>query len=82
MGAADILFIGILHADVRQQTGQQRSKDPAIFRRLTVDRQAALSPPKEAGRCPATRAHAVVKKIDLVIGGEPLNDSAFCWSPR
>ncbi len=37
-----LLFIGILHADVRQQTGQQRGMDLAIFRWLAVDRQAKL----------------------------------------
>ena len=71
-GAGILLFIGILHADVRQQTGQQRSMDLAIFRRLTVDRQAKLFHHlAQLGVDVLPLAHAqIVKKIDPALAAE------------
>ena len=37
-----LLFISILHADMRQQAGQQRNMNFTIFRRFTVHRNAQL----------------------------------------
>ena len=67
-----LLFIGILHADVRQQTGQQRGMDLAIFRRLAVDRQAELFHHlAQLGVDVLPLAHAqIVKKIDPALAAE------------
>ncbi len=57
---------------MRQQTGQQRSMDLAIFRRLTVDRQAKLFHHlAQLGVDVLPLAHAqIVKKIDPALAAE------------